>query len=314
VRIAGRGALVITWATLVGCGSRSDSLTPADEAFLGDFCTLVEACCVGNGQRPTADVDSCKAQFAQNGFSRDPSLQSACLAELRDLASAGFDCVPQVWMLSDPCLRVLYEPTGSTAPGQLCRSKADCAGSPGAVTVCDGICLLVTPGQAGDGPCLGVVKTDGLVSVAAGLQPTPPPIVTGVVCEQRTGLYCEGPTDRAPMTCARLLAGGEACDYSDSCASGICNGGQFNGSFTGTCAPVASTGQACGDLTSGICDDASYCDSSQAARVCVAKLPTASACIGDDMCTSGHCVSGACSAETADEYIALSAFCVRPTH
>jgi hypothetical protein len=297
--------------TLVGCGSRSGSLSPADEAFLGDFCTLVEACCVGNGQRPAPDVDSCKGQFAQNGFSRDPSLQSACLAELRGLASAGVDCIPQLWMLSDPCILLLYEPTGSTVPGQNCKSKADCAGSAGTVTVCDGICFQVRPGQAGDGPCLGIVATDGLVSVAPGLQPPAPPIVTGVVCEQRSGLYCKRPTDPAPRTCAPLLAGGEACDYPDSCASGLCNGGQLDGSFTGTCAPVASVGQACGSTTSGTCDDASYCDSSQAPRVCVAKLPTASACTGADMCTSAQCVSGGCSAETADAAIALTGFCLR---
>jgi hypothetical protein len=178
MHIGRRLGLAVMLVGAVGCGSGTSSgtappcdggcpqLTSADEAFLDKFCGLVEGCCVTNAARPAPDLAGCKRQVAENGFSRDPAVQSACLTELQGLAGAGIACFPDIGDLTDPCARIYYEPSGTHQPGEPCTVVGECAGAPGTITRCLNGCLRLTPGQAGDGICLGNVDVDGTISAA----------------------------------------------------------------------------------------------------------------------------------------------------
>src|SRR3954470_24600103 len=78
-------------------------LSPADQAFLADFCTAVVPCCRTNGL--TADVAVCKQSIAKLAWTRDPEVRAACLDELRQRAASGA-CMPDVGDLADPCTRI----------------------------------------------------------------------------------------------------------------------------------------------------------------------------------------------------------------
>ncbi|HEV8548983.1 MAG TPA: hypothetical protein VGQ57_08145, partial [Polyangiaceae bacterium] len=90
--------LALAAGLVVGCGSSegADGAPPpsncehgcwtpsaADEAFVTELCTTSEACCVANEYRTAPDVAGCKDTFLKAGLSRDASLRSKCLAELK---------------------------------------------------------------------------------------------------------------------------------------------------------------------------------------------------------------------------------------
>jgi hypothetical protein len=324
----------------LGCGSGSGSVvtdcdggcwhpTPEDEAFLDALCTRIEGCCVINEITSAPDVERCKGQLRRAGISRDPSLREMCLAQLDVLASGGRNCLPEIWNLGDPCVRVLYEPSGPQPPGQRCTSGADCAGAAGTVTLCSpdpstdlssALCLRLARGKAGDHTCLGTVSATGVIISAAFFQPTwtMPPISTGVVCERRANLYCQPSDDPASRICLPLAPDGDPCAGWMICASDSCmtaSGSEWFGGDPGTCAQQVSTGQRCGGAgLHPICDDASYCDrtgSTDSTGTCAAKLPAGSACDADDMCASNNCDTNACSMQTDAQSLAVFGFCAR---
>jgi hypothetical protein len=332
VRVAVGVALVVASAAQVGCGSDSDSspgddsppggdpsqgsevngVAPADDTFLTNFCTLVRSCCGKNGR--SSDIATCRAQYIENGFSQDPALQSQCLSELEGLtAAAGPSCVPEAGDLAGACSRVLYEPSGTVEPGQLCTSRADCAGAAGTITLCVVVCIRVAPGEAGEGTCLGDVSDEGVIVAAPASEPAPlPPISTGVVCERRAGLYCSLSEDNALQTCAPLRAGGATCDYSRTCASNDCyNGDTTAGDLVGTCTSLVSAGQACNlDVPTSNCDGASYCDDNGTrSGLCVAKLPGGSSCNADWQCDNDACTDGICKSTTEAQDVSLLGYC-----
>lgn len=325
VRTARHRVLVAAVAMQLGCGSGGGTAgencdggcSPADEMFLTSFCTMVEACCVANAARTAPDIAACKRQFSTNGFSRDRALQMACLDELRGLASTGgAGCVPEAWNLASSCQRVLYEPNGTSAPGQACSFRADCAGAPETVTLCvAGACIRMARGRAGDATCLGDVNDVGFIVAALASQPPPlPSITTGVVCERRAGLYCSFAEDKTMQTCSALGTGGAVCDFSRSCASGECYGGDStSGGLTGTCTPTATVGQRCHlDPPRTLCDETSYCSLiAPTDGACAPKLPAGSSCTDDAMCATGGCASGLCKTVTNVQDVALLGYCAR---
>jgi hypothetical protein len=291
-------------------GAGGVALTPADDAFLDNFCGLVEACCVVNASRPTPDVAGCKRQVAENGFSRDPSVQSACLSELQRLASAGIACFPNSADLTDPCMQLYYEPNGSNQPGQPCTVRADCAGAPGTITLCANGCLRLTPGQAGDGVCLGNVDYDGTINaepaVVSGT--TTQIISTGVVCERGAGLHCTFVNDLSMQTCKPLGAGGAPCSTDSlACMSETCDlTTSPDGGTSGTCRAVVAAGEACD--TSAPCDDTTYCPSgSGSVPVCTPKVAAGGSCTSATVCAGGgNCTNGSC-----DQGLTVLGFCGR---
>lgn len=326
-------ALVLTAAFTPGCGSSSGGTasgscdggcwqpTPADQAFVASFCALTEACCVQNAYRAQPDIAGCTSKLIKAGFTSDSTVQQTCLAELQTL-SASTSCVPELWQLSDACVRVFNEPSGPQQPGQLCKTNADCAGVPGQVTYCTtdpsqlspprSFCIQLAPGQSGDHTCFGNMDTDGVIVAAAFYRANAgvPPLTTGVVCQRRSGFYCAFTDDPLTRACAMLLPDGANCSSDSTCASGACTGAG------GTCAPRVAAGQTCQSLgVPAVCDDASYCkNNGTGTQTCVPKLPPGSDCsgAGDAACTTGRCPSSnnVCSAQTHAEGIALLAFCV----
>jgi hypothetical protein len=326
VRI-GVGVVVIVAAVAqVRCGSESGAqsgncdagcLTPADDTFLTNLCTALEACCVANlsANGRTTDIAACKRTFAASGFSHDSALQAQCLNELQARASAGgAGCLPEVGDLASACSRLVYEPNGSVEPGQPCTTRSDCAGEAGSITLCIGVCVRMAHGKAGDGTCLGDASDEGVIIAAPASQAPPlPSITTGVLCERRAGLYCMFAQDKALQTCTPLRAGGVACDYSRTCASKVCyNGDSTQGGLTGTCLSHVSAGQTCGDVPTTACDDASYCNGDGITPgVCVAKLPGGSSCDADWLCLNDTCANGVCSSTTDAQEIAIFGYCSR---
>jgi hypothetical protein len=336
--------LVGMTASIYGCGS-PDSGSPAavdcthgcwqpsaaDEQFFTDVCTISEGCCVANEYRESSDIEGCKAVYRDAGVTRDASLRKACLDELKTLAGAGKSCVPEIWNFSDPCVRLVYEPSGPQYPGGPCTKRSDCAGAPGTITFCSQVssevsptsasCLRLSPGKAGTSePCLGDVTPDGIIFAAARtVAGSEVPISTGVVCERRKGLYCGPGNDPTSWTCQAQSADGSSCQYDSTCASNQCltsEGVDASFDHPGTCTKRVPAGQTCADYYSGaaltICDAASYCQAQDMAGVCMPKLPAGSACNGPTMCLSNDCDdTNVCSSQTSDEKTALLGFCLR---
>jgi hypothetical protein len=296
--------------------------TTADQSFISSFCALSEACCVANALEPQAAVPSCETTLQKSGVSGDPGLQASCLAEMQSL-SGSLDCVPEIWNLTDPCVRMFDERSGPQGPGQPCTTNADCAGPPGTIAICSpdpssvnlsrAFCLRLEPGQAGDHTCLGNVNANGAIVAAAFYRASSgaAPLTSGFVCEQSKGLYCFPSDDPMASACTPFAADGATCDYDTIfCASGTCVGATSSGQL-GTCASTVGIGQTC--AASGVqatCDDTSYCASNgTSTSTCAAKLDTGGACTSDGACASGNCVSDLCSAQTGTEVFALFAFC-----
>jgi hypothetical protein len=306
------------------CNAGCWTPTPADQAFIASLCALTEACCVQNALEAQPDVAGCTSKLAKSGVTSDATIQQACLAELQTLAASA-SCLPEQWQLSDPCVRVFYEPSGPQPPGAPCAHTGDCAGEVGKVTLCSAaptgssptgsLCLQLASGVAGDQTCLAEMNEDGVITSAAHRGPGGglPPVTTGYICQRRNGVRCSGTmgtSDPSTTACVALLPDGAACEDASLCASGICTG--ILGT-PGACTEGVPAGQPCG--TSDDCDHTSYCNTyPPAAYTCAAKLPPGSGCsaAGDLACTSGNCPStNICSAETHAESIALGAFCGR---
>ena len=345
-----RGRVMVVFAataSIYGC-SASDSGAPApapvdcthgcwqpsptDEQFFTDICTITESCCVANAYRDTSDLEGCKATYRDAGVTQDAGVRKACLDELKSLAAARTSCVPEIWNLSDPCLRIVYEPSGPQQPGGPCTKRSDCEGAPGTITFCSTVspdasptsasCLRLSPGKAGTSePCLGDMSTDGFIIAAARTVATSQvPISTGAVCERRKGLYCGPGSDPTSWTCQAQGAGGSICQSAIMCASGEClpsDGGVFASSdHPGTCTKQVPAGQTCDDYYSGapptLCDAATYCQEHDMAGTCVPKLAAGSACSNASMCLSDNCDdTNLCSTQTSDEQTALLGFCLR---
>jgi hypothetical protein len=274
-------------------------LSPADQAFLDDFCTAVVPCCTTNGL--TADVAVCKQSIAKLPQTRDPDVRAACLDQLRQLATTRA-CLPDFAELDGPCARVFDEPSGPRAPGETCTTARDCMGSPGTITHCFGTCVSDALGAAGDYPCLGNVYPDGTINDIPWKAGSNIAESHGFLCESRASLYC----DFSDSFCKPLLPGGGACATNLDCASRAC-GGQS----AGVCDALPGIGDAC------VLDCAgdTYC----ANGVCAPKLAAGATCTDSNQCSGdckgadfcgGNCLStGVCSPLTFSQSLVIGAWC-----
>jgi hypothetical protein len=88
--------------------------------------------------------------------------------------------------------------------------------------------------------------------------------------------------------CRPLGTAGQACDYSDDCASDHCN-------VESVCAAKKANGQACtsgGDCASERCDFNT--------SMCAEKVAEGAACAFSDECKTGNCEKSVCAAKRAD--------------
>lgn len=262
--------------------------TRSDQDFLDEVFTTIQPCCARHGLDPSGRNDEWKTIMLGEGFSRDEALRSACLAELRQLATAS-ECVPAVLdNADDPCARVFAEPSGSQAVGASCSVRADCAGAPHDITVCSSngpdVCASLAPGDVGSSPCVPPPAPDADVPTHA------------FICPASAGLFCDGSTH----ACAALLGAGEPCSSPDACMSGTCL------TSDNTCAPIGAVGASC---VAAACDQGSRCEPKT--MTCVARLPDGARCTGAiDECI-GNCDATdlTCHPETQAFQIALSSWC-----
>jgi hypothetical protein len=273
--------------------------TTADQAFFADLCAAIMPCCTANGL--TANVTKCKQSMSKMAQSRDPQVRAACLAELSQLASSAA-CMPDIVELSDPCARLLNEPSGGRAPGETCASTLDCAGSPGTVTTCLATCITYTVGGEGDYPCLGDKLSNGAISVIPWKNGSTTPESHAFVCPKRAGLFCDLNDNR----CKRLQPGGGACTTSEGCDSRWCKD-------DGTCLPLPRAGEEC----SVDCAGDYFCERA----VCKPRLAAGatcqtfdqSACTGDcrgsDLCSGTCTAGGVCSPLNLAEDAMLNVWC-----
>ena len=270
--------------TSVACGSGAPSLnadgggtwrpTPADEAFIDSYCTLSDACCTASNETPPQG--NCQRKLEQQGLSRDESLRSACLTEIRQLAEPA-SCLPEQGALDDPCMRIVYEPSGPLQPGQHCTRNADCTGSANTLTVCSiattpemRICIRASRGTPGDHPCLGSLFEMGSYDLGPiTVNATSPPLASGFICPYRAGVRC----DSSSQTCVSTLPAGQPCTD----ARAICDVTSYCDTSVGSCAPRLSPGSSCGS--------------------------------NNGACLSDYCANGQCSTQTQAERLSLLGFC-----
>jgi len=304
--------MVAAAAVLGGCGGGSSTTdggvdegakpNATDEAFAGDLCAAMMPCCATNGL--TANVATCKQSLHKMPHSRDPQVQAACLAELRQL-SASRACMPDIVEFGDACARLINEPGGSVAEGEACSSTAECAGTPHAYTQCLSKCMTFAIGQEGDSPCLGVQFSNGLGTVTPFKSGSTTPETHGFICSKRAGLFC----DWTDNTCRRMRPGGGPCTLDDACDSRHCQS-------DGTCLPLPVVGEEC----SVSCAGDFYCERT----VCKPNLAPgtvcdlggyaqcAGDCQGSNLCT-GTCRDGVCSPLNFAEDAMLDIWCgLRP--
>jgi len=293
-RITALGLLAL--CASVGCGGNgkgapdADGAVPpaasADQAFFADFCAAVAPCCATNGMAANAAV--CMTSLGKLGTSRDAQVRSACLAELRQ-KSATTACMPDLADLGDACARLYYEPAGTVAPGGACASGAECAGSPGKITLCtDAICATLAPGAMGDSPCLGTELSTGVL-LANPFPHGSPATGKGFLCQKRAGLFC----DFSDNHCKAVQPGGSACTDSDGCDSRVCNGSEEGG--VGSCLSLPRLGDDCTLDCAGdsYCDRATCVPKLVAGAACTEDVQCSGSCAGADLC-SGTCTNGAC--------------------
>ena len=315
---AGRFVLTLPFilgaAAIAGCGGGNAAddasadaggdgavpLSPADQAFLADFCAAIVPCCTTNGV--TADVTVCKQSLAKLPQTRDPDVRAACLDQLRQLATARA-CMPDLAELDGPCARVFDEPSGPRAPGETCTTEKDCMGSPGTITHCFGTCITDALGAEGDYPCLGNVYPDGIINDIPWKANSTVPESHGFLCESRAGLYC----DWNDNFCKRLVPGGGACAGNLACVSRSCGGPSG-----GVCDALPALGDPCvldcaGDT---YCENGVCAPRRAAGATCDVNSDECSGdCKGADRCAGICLTTGICSPLTFSESLLLGVWC-----
>jgi len=261
--------------------------TDADKAFATEFCTLTADCCVRvhdtSSRVPTvADhVASCSEGMLRWSFSRDTALRTACLAELRQIASAS-ECLPAIFPAtpSGACSRLMAEPAGRVRPGGECSANGDCMGTPMTVTQCwiagdrHARCHRTTLGNAGD----ACIVSFGLDTV----EPVFTSSVEGHYCSRDAGFICRPLEDTSQgHRCIPVIADGEPCLYDFECATHHCP------------------------------DPASVPDAPDGVYRCVpptpSNLPVGAACNQHANCASGQCNAGTCM--SAGQFSSFLHFC-----
>lgn len=295
------GAVLL--AVGVACSSSSGS---GASGFVQQYCALFEPCCAAAGLSTTGVhcQDLASSATASDGY--DAAAGQACLTAAQAEQAAGTFCttlgddIPQ-------CSQVFQASGGTAQPGQPCQQDSDCARGAGGGATCfdqfsfvDGgtsqteTCIQTSPGQAGDGPCIGT-KNGGETIYSWSGQGSPP--TQAVVCDVSAGTTCDGTTQK----CVALVAVGQPCTSDGACVpSAYC-------AFAGTsaqCAARLPDGASCAQAPTG-CQTTSTCDA--ATSTCKPLLDNGAACTTGEQCQSSSCVNGACGGGLAD--IGLDLIC-----
>ncbi len=272
--------------------------------FAQDFCALLAPCCADAGLSTSGLVCSAFIEEAAQKGTYDATAGQACLAAAQQQPASDFcanlgNDVPQ-------CSQVLSSSGGTTQPGQPCTQDSDCARASGGSATCFGqtefldgggttqtmTCVQTSPGQAGQGPCIGIAEPGGITEYTWGGKGTPPD--QAYVCSLADGVTCSSTT----QTCTALAAAGSPCTTDSDCVSGAyC---AFGSGGSSTCTARLADGAGCASAPNG-CQTTSYCDASQ---VCTPYVAPGSACTTGNECQYG-CVNGKCSSAGTSFGLAL---------
>jgi hypothetical protein len=283
-------------AAMAKCSGLSD----AADAFVSDYCALVEPCCDAQGLSVQCALLTREA--AQQG-PYDETAAAACLAALRQRQAGADYCGGLAvisgglsgpsWAVIPECAAV-FQSGGTTPPGGSCSDASSCAPGPRGGAECvfgtfvgkedpfAMVCVQISD-QVGESPCLGTVTPGfGYSGVS-----DPPPV--GVLCDQSRGARC----DSATFTCVATQAVGDPCDEFDDCntTTSYC---RFD---TGRCEARLPLGAACAGSLFGECAGNAYCHPTT--KTCTAPGDTGAACSAESVyppdCLSGSCLNGTCT-------------------
>jgi hypothetical protein len=275
--------------------SKCSGLADAAQAFVGQYCALIEPCCTQGGL-----TSQCTSQVtgAAQGGTFDPNAAASCLAALTTLQGGADYCGGLVvssgsWSVIPACAPV-FQAMGVTAAGQPCNQGSDCAPGPNGGAVCltsfvggeDGgaptltsTCQQLT-GRVGDA-CFGTAAFGAISSN---------PTQTGAICDQSQGVFCDDQTS----LCVATRAVGGSCNSYDMCdpVTAYCNLSNAN-----VCAARLPLGATCVGGLFNECAGTAYCD--ETSKKCVAPGGAGAACstanANSGQCLSGFCNAGACT-------------------
>ncbi|MEO7113697.1 MAG: hypothetical protein ABI183_24880 [Polyangiaceae bacterium] len=300
-------ALAIAACTSSNSGTGGTGDSSSASAFISSYCSYYGSCCGTQGL--PSDGNQCREllNFEVTGV-YDATSGQACLDALKSASSADAAwCVDQTASntTNAACNGAFGKTGGNVQPGGKCSGDSDCAAAPSGDSVAchdyynfttstdTRICQVETHGKAGDGPCLGTVKTsNGATETDYQDQADAGMPSQGVYCFVSEGVTCDPQT----YTCLALGQVGDPCT-AEQCAPGAnCN------TSTDTCITAKATGSACTTTTE--CAAGDYCDTT-GTNTCTVQLNSGAACTTSPQCSSGSCSNGKCGAGLASLGLAL---------
>jgi hypothetical protein len=265
-------------------------------------CSAYHSCCVASGQ--DSSKEACVGFYNAFGATKAAAGPNAaeCEALLRERTADGTFCTlgsrKDGVDICDGAFGDKKDTTsGKTAPGAACKSDSECAVvTPGATAECyyrssftngssstTQTCAERVVRAAGEA-CTSTLTFDGAtLSFSSGSTDGPPPTQIGI-CRNADGLYC----GRTNKVCAPLVALGETCEGSESCADAT-NDCTFASGGTGSvCTAKRKIGEACSSFDR--CEKGAGCKGD----VCVALAPNGTACASSSECAGGSCNNQKC--------------------
>jgi hypothetical protein len=297
------------------------------QGFVTDFCNLVGQCCSQSGVSSSA-AQGCESQVASVylssttytesieglGFGNvyNPIAGQACIQALEQASSQS--CLA-TYTDNPACANVFAcsTLTGTKGAGDTCACNAECIAPSGGRAVCyggaiasdggvqsTGTCVQLTPGAAGQGPCLMTIHPTGSETNRwTGAGPLP---AQADLCDTSSGVWC----DAATQQCTALGSTGQSCTQDWDCvAADYCPTSATGGART--CAARIADGASCAGAAQ-YCLATSYCDSTS--QTCQPQLANGAACKAAADCQGGLCSIKTGSSGTCGTKIAGSDICL----
>jgi hypothetical protein len=291
---------------IVGDGAGGPAGEGTGQGFVTDYCNLLGQCCSQSGVSfrgpqecvtQLTNVYLSSTQYMESigglgeGIVYSPAAGQACI---QALGHAGVESGCLAAYADNPsCANVFAcsTLTGTKAAGDTCACDAECIAPSGGRVICygsviasdggvrtTGTCVQLTPGTAGQGPCLVTVDPAGTgTNRWMGAGPVPP---QAHLCDSSSGVWCNASTQQ----CAARGGTGQTCTQDRDCvAADYCPTGAGP---TSTCAPRIADGASCSGATQA-CQAASYCDSTS--KLCQPLLADGAACKTGTQCSGGQC-------------------------
>lgn len=284
-------SLGLALVTVFACEPRQSAF----ESFSRDICELQMPCCAAVGRPSTGNACRALMTALAPSVAFDPVNAERCLTDLRAAEREADFCrkAPEGF---ESCRRAYSVRGGDKALGATCREDSECASSPDGEVLCtgnaqaSGICQVLRNGTEGDGPCIGVRRTDGGFVTFA--DESAEALGDAYLCLEAADLVC----DQKTRTCAARKPSspfGPCTRHSslDCPMDQYCNADD-------RCAPRFTIGASCTEREE--CEaNTAFCD--PASKTCANRRPAGSACTSARECEAdGTCEAGVCRSAVAD--------------